>query len=54
MVLARAGGYSGLVALTPPEMWSLKPSPTIIGYMVTNSFFIMVGAEMWQRAFASK
>jgi len=54
LVLARAGGYSGLVASTPREMWSLKPSATIIGYMVTNFFFTMAGAEMWQRAFASK
>jgi hypothetical protein len=30
MVLACAGGYTRLVVLTPPEMWSLKPSPTII------------------------
>jgi SSS family solute:Na+ symporter len=55
LVLSNLGGFAGLRAAIPsPEMWSLKPDATIAAFGVTNFFFTMAGAEMWQRAFASK
>jgi solute:Na+ symporter, SSS family len=55
MVLSNVGGFAGLRAAIPaPEMWSIRPDAMIVAFGVTNFFFTMAGAEMWQRAFSAK
>lgn len=54
VALTRIGGMAELTRAIPAEMWNLKPDATILGYIFTNLIFTLAGAEMWQRAFASK
>jgi SSS family solute:Na+ symporter len=54
IVLSKIGGVPELLAQIPAEMKSLGTDSTIVGYIFTNLLFSFAGAEMWQRAFASK
>ncbi len=53
-ILNKTGGLQNLLTQLPEGMLSAKPDSTIIGYIFTNLLFSFAGAEMWQRAFASK
>lgn len=54
IALVKMRGGAAFVAKVPPQMWSMKPSAEIIGWIFTNLVFTMAGAEMWQRAFAAR
>jgi SSS family solute:Na+ symporter len=54
IALFKVGGVGQLVNAIPSDMWNLKPDATIVGYIFTNLVFTLAGAEIWQRAFASK
>jgi SSS family solute:Na+ symporter len=54
IALFKVGGVGQLVNTIPSGMWDLKPDATIVGYIFTNLVFTLAGAEIWQRAFASK
>lgn len=54
IAIAKIGGIDSFLQQIPSEMWDLHPNATIIGYTYTNLLFSFAGAEMWQRAFASK
>lgn len=54
MILKDTGGLVNLLNQLPEGMLSAKPDSTIVGYIFTNLLFSFAGAEMWQRAFASK
>jgi len=52
--LFAVGGISGLISQLPAEHLKLQFTPEILGWIFTNLIFTFAGAEMWQRAFASK
>ncbi len=54
MILSKTGGVENLLAQLPDGMLSARPDSTIVGYIFTNLLFSFAGAEMWQRAFASR
>lgn len=53
-VLGAVGGIGGMLKALPPHMLSFNFSMEIIGWIFTSLIFTFAGAEMWQRAFASK
>ncbi len=56
VVLAQAGGFSGLAAALPPEATSLTTigGGTIVTYFVIYTFGLLIGQDIWQRVFTAR
>lgn len=52
--ILKMGGVMPLFKALPDSMLRFDVSPQILGWIFTNLLFTLAGAEMWQRAFASK
>jgi SSS family solute:Na+ symporter len=56
VVLARAGGWSGLAAALPVDALSLTAigGGTIVTYFVIYTFGLLIGQDIWQRVFTAR
>lgn len=54
VAVSKVGSLAGLFSQIPGEMLEVLPDASFAGYIFTNLLFSFAGAEMWQRAFASK